>query len=193
MAEVWENSVQFWGKSNNHQFLSHSFHMTEGSVTDVAIFTSFCFQKWSHHPLSSSHHESSFHSSVTHSLRRGHLLAITCFMLITAYTFKRQCYCSIIVLCKCNLSWETKNVLIHFMLWYLFYCTSEMELTLSLRCAYPCVSPAVLSFQSHQITSTPPNQEWGRNSSPSCQAFKNPLESTTKSLRPYCLLVRQVL
>lgn len=28
------------------------------------------------------------------------------------------------VLCKCNISWETKNVLIHFMLWYLLYCIS---------------------------------------------------------------------
>lgn len=66
---------------------------------------------------------------------------------------------------------------------------SEMELTISLWCAYPCVSPAMLSFQSHQATAPPPNQEWGRNSSPSCQAFRIPLESTTKSLRPYCLLV----
>lgn len=60
------------------------------------------------------------------------------------------------------------------------YCT--MCLSMCLSC---CAEFSVPSGHS----TPPPNQEWGRNSSPSCQAFRVPLESTTKSLRPYCLLV----
>lgn len=66
---------------------------------------------------------------------------------------------------------------------------SEMELTINISavCLSMCLS-CCAEFSVPWGHSTP-HQEWGRNSSPSCQAFTIPLESTTKSLRPYCLLV----
>lgn len=77
------------------------------------------------------------------------------------------------------------------MLWYLLYCIS-LKWNSQYLCGVLIHVSLLLCWVFSPIRSQHPphiHQEWGRNSSPSCQAFRVPLESTTKSLKPYCLLV----